>query len=59
MGNVKYYDNNKLKLDTKYLNGRKEIEQKRQNIWLWGWIINNSFNINNNIIIKNNHLKNW
>ena len=35
MGNVKYYDNNKLKLDSIYLNGRKEIEQKRQ-IFVYG-----------------------
>ena len=28
MGNLRYYDNNKLKFDSKYLNGRKEIEKK-------------------------------
>ena len=44
MPKLKYYDkdNNNLKFDSKYLNGKKEIKKKRQNIQLSCWIINNN-----------------
>ena len=52
MAKLKYYDNdnNNLKFDSKYLNGRKVIEQKRRNIQLSCWIINNNNIININTI---------